>query len=276
MERARPKTTNGEPMKCHYCKKSGHMQKECYKQIKENGAMITAQGKQYEANEITEKTVGTITASGYLPLNSVGHTVVPSTVLDISDVQTTPQLINNIRNDVCDQVEYKINSLHSRPFINCRIENLLTVRALYDTGADVNCMSAIAFKKIPLKSRPIKLPDTHSALGSANNEAMKVLGRYSMNIYVAGKDVKATVLIADGLNEEFIISMTLIGPHRLYWNPDSREMGKRTPMAQRPRQNKSYSEACRIDPHHSSGTDEHQMWIGAQFRYRLYHKHWPH
>ena len=123
------------------------------------------------------------------------------------------RVINNIRNDVCDQVEYKINSLHSRPFINYRIENSFTVRALYDTGADVNCMSAIAFKKIPLKSRPIKLPDTHSALGSTNNGAMKVLGRYHMNIYVAGKDVKATALIIDGLNEEFIIGMTLIGAH---------------------------------------------------------------
>ena len=39
---ARRKTTSGEPMKCRYCKKSGHMQKECYKRIKENGAMITA------------------------------------------------------------------------------------------------------------------------------------------------------------------------------------------------------------------------------------------
>ena len=68
---ARPKTTNGEPMKCRYCKKSGHMQKECYKRIKENGAMITAQGKQYKANEITEKMVGAITASGYTALNSV-------------------------------------------------------------------------------------------------------------------------------------------------------------------------------------------------------------
>ena len=68
---ARPKMTNGKPMKCCYCKKSGHMQKECYKRIKENGAMITAQGKQYKANEITEKMVGAITASGYTALNSV-------------------------------------------------------------------------------------------------------------------------------------------------------------------------------------------------------------
>ena len=46
---------------------------------------------------------------------------------------------------------------------------------------------------------------TLSALGSANNGAMKVLGRYRMNVYVAGRDVKTTVLIVDGLNEEFII-----------------------------------------------------------------------
>ena len=89
----------------------------------------------------------------------------------------------------------------------------MTVRALYDTGADVNCMSAIAFKKIPLKNRPIKLPDTLSALGSANNGAMKVLGRYCMNIYITGKYVKATVLIVNRLNEEFIIGMMLMGAH---------------------------------------------------------------
>ena len=58
-------------MKCRYCKKSRHMQKECYKQIKENGAMITVQGKQYKANEVTEKMVGAISASGYTALNSV-------------------------------------------------------------------------------------------------------------------------------------------------------------------------------------------------------------
>ena len=38
---ARPKTTNGEPMKCRYCKKSGHMQKECNKRIKENSTKPT-------------------------------------------------------------------------------------------------------------------------------------------------------------------------------------------------------------------------------------------
>ena len=48
------------------------MQKECNKRIKENGAMISAQGKQYKANEVTaEKNVGNITASGYPALNSV-------------------------------------------------------------------------------------------------------------------------------------------------------------------------------------------------------------
>ena len=46
-----------------------------------------------------------------------------------------------------------------------------------------------------------------------------------MNVYVAGKDVKTTVLIVDGLNEEFIIGMMLIGAQKLHWNPDSREFG---------------------------------------------------
>ena len=58
---------------------------------------------------------------------------------------------------------------------------------------------------------------------------MKVLRRYRLNIYLAGKNIKATVLIVDGLNEEFIIGMMLIGAHRLYWNPDSGEFGWGSP-----------------------------------------------
>ena len=54
---------------------------------------------------------------------------------------------------------------------------------------------------------------------------MKVMGQYRMNVYVAGKDIKVTVLIVDGLNEDFIIGMMLIGAHQLYWNPESREFG---------------------------------------------------
>ena len=45
-----------------------------------------------------------------------------------------------------------------------------------------------------------------------------------MNIYVAGKDIKVTVLIVNGLNEDFITGMTLIEAHWLYWNPESREL----------------------------------------------------
>ena len=46
-----------------------------------------------------------------------------------------------------------------------------------------------------------------------------------MNVYVAGKDVKTTVLIVDGLNKEFIIGITLIGAQKLHRNMDSREFG---------------------------------------------------
>ena len=43
---AQPKTTNGEPRKCRYCKKSGHMQKECYKWSDDHCARQTVQSQQ--------------------------------------------------------------------------------------------------------------------------------------------------------------------------------------------------------------------------------------
>lgn len=66
-----------------------------------------------------------------------------------------------------------VTRLSTKDFINCAIENSLHVRALYDIGADVTCMSADAFSKIPIKNRPTKLSDTYAALGNASNGAMK-------------------------------------------------------------------------------------------------------
>ena len=41
------------------------------------------------------------------------RTVVPSTVPDISDIHTTPQLINNIRNDVADVANTTVSAVKS-------------------------------------------------------------------------------------------------------------------------------------------------------------------
>ena len=83
-------------------------------------------------------------------------------------------------------------------------------------------MSADTFRKILLKNWPAKLPDTFAALGNASNGAMKVIGQYCMNIYVAVKDIKVTVLIVKLLNEDFIIRIMLIGANQLYWILESR------------------------------------------------------
>ena len=40
-----PKTTNGEPMKCRYCKKSGHMQKECSKRSNDHSTRQAVQSQ---------------------------------------------------------------------------------------------------------------------------------------------------------------------------------------------------------------------------------------
>ena len=107
---------------------------------------------------------------------------------------------------------------------------------------------------------------------------MKVLGRYRMNVYVAGKDVKTTVLIVDGLNEEFIIGMTLIGAQKLHWNPDSREFGWGTAPLWHKGHGKTRATVklaaltCTTVP----CPDEHRMWVGPQFRNGMHRQHRPH
>ena len=46
----RPSGGQTGTMTCCYCKKTGHMQKECQKRIAKNGVMIRAQGPPYQNN----------------------------------------------------------------------------------------------------------------------------------------------------------------------------------------------------------------------------------
>ena len=89
--------------------------------------MLKAQGKPYGANKIVEKNMSSIQASGYPALNCVGRTVVPSMVPNISRIVMTPQLINNIRNDVCDQIHcIQDHLLIASLRIHCMLELCMT------------------------------------------------------------------------------------------------------------------------------------------------------
>lgn len=49
---SQPQGNRALTMTCRYCKKNGHMQKECCKEMAENRVMINTQGKPYKMGGI--------------------------------------------------------------------------------------------------------------------------------------------------------------------------------------------------------------------------------
>jgi len=44
-----------------------------------------------------------------------------------------------------------------RPYLQIKLQNSVSVRGLYDTGADISCLSQKVFRQIPPQQRPRKL-----------------------------------------------------------------------------------------------------------------------
>ena len=97
----------------------------------------------------------------------------------------------NICNDFADQIELKVNRMHVQPYAHCLLQGSLSVKGLYDTGADITCMSLATFRKIPVDQRPQKdLSVKNKKIQVANDDVVATLGTYHLDIKVQGKTVK--------------------------------------------------------------------------------------
>ena len=118
----------------------------------------------------------------------------------------------------------KINPLHSRPYLSCVLQGSISTKGLYDTGADITCMSKEAFRRIPIANRPVKLlTNKDRKISSASTDPLVSLGLYEMTISVLGKEVKQKVVVLNKLSEDFIIGMDMISHHKIYFDPVERE-----------------------------------------------------
>jgi hypothetical protein len=66
----------------------------------------------------------------------------------MNDLATT--LVNQSKQEIFTEMAALTNMIQRRPYLSCRIHNDFVVRALYDTGADITCISidTIINKKI--------------------------------------------------------------------------------------------------------------------------------
>ena len=102
--------------------------------------------------------------------------------------------------------------------MKCFIEKKLDQKGLYDTGADITCMSANLFRRIPIAQRPRKLLSRNSRISAASNDDLTPLGTYEMSLKLEGRSFKHPVIVMSKLNEEFILGMDFIEKNNLYYD----------------------------------------------------------
>jgi hypothetical protein len=98
---------------------------------------------------------------------------------------------------------------------NAQIGNSITA-ALYDSGADISCISEKHFQKIPVDLRPNKiLQQKIDPCFSAGGGQLSVKGIVNLPIQILGKQTVHPFRIIQGLNENIIFGLILLT--NTYW-----------------------------------------------------------
>ena len=112
----------------------------------------------------------------------------------------------------------------NRPYVNVQI-GPAPAAALYDSGADISCLSESEFRKIPVDKRPAKIlgPRLDSCFG-AGGAALTVTGIYNLPISVLGCKTEHPFRVIKGLKESVILGADFINKHLLLYDPKFKQV----------------------------------------------------
>jgi hypothetical protein len=114
----------------------------------------------------------------------------------------------------------------NRPYINVQIGPTLAA-TLYDSGADISCISEQQFRKIPIDQRPQKNFQKVDPCFSAGGAQLFVRGIVSLPISILGRKTVHTFRIISGLNESVILGADFINKHLLVYDPKIKQVNWR-------------------------------------------------
>ena len=80
---------------------------------------------------------------------------------------------------------------------------------LYDTGAQISCLSTRTFRQIPIEYRPRKL-NIHLNASGANGGRLKILGCYMLDVTILGKRIQHPFFVCDLKKNQAILGVDII------------------------------------------------------------------
>ncbi len=92
-----------------------------------------------------------------------------------------------------------------------KVQNSVSVRGLYDTGADISCLSLKVFRQIPPEPWRKKIEQSLlPKFKSAGGETLPVHGKYKLKAHVGTKEIQHEFYVISELNEPLILGIDFI------------------------------------------------------------------
>ena len=102
----------------------------------------------------------------------------------------------------------KTSPQSKRPFIQVCANGMVS-NWLFDTGAEVCCMSINEFRKIKIEKRPTKM-QMYKDLRCASSNKLTVKGTYLMNLNILGRKIQQIVYVCENLGQNAILGIDAI------------------------------------------------------------------
>jgi hypothetical protein len=85
------------------------------------------------------------------------------------------------------------------------MQNTVSVKGLYDTGADISCLSLKVFRQIPPELRPKKL-ENHKLpkFKAAGGQILSVCGRHQFRVQIGTKTLQHDFYLIPDLSKPLI------------------------------------------------------------------------
>ena len=119
-------------------------------------------------------------------------------------------------NDTVNEIKNAVNPIFRRPYLSVKLQNCVNAVGLYDTGADISCVNASVFEKIPQTLRPMALPvSAKEQFRAAGGQQLQVKGQFNINVIVEGRNLTHNFFVIDNLNEPVIFGIDFIEKNEL-------------------------------------------------------------
>jgi hypothetical protein len=123
--------------------------------------------------------------------------------------------------DTVNEIKQNLQPTFCRPYLTVNLQNCISIKGLYDTGADISCVSEKYFRQLPPPYQPIKLKtETLPRFKTAGGQPLTVRGRCKFRVRIGTKFLQHKFY--PDLNEPLILGIDFIQKHQLWYCPKNR------------------------------------------------------